>query len=155
MGRLWQWHRQLCWGVGRGNSLTASFNTVLLLSSLEWVTVYISSRFEELQVSVIMMQSIDNQRNVCQSLSCVGESRDIGLCKGWLALQRKSAQICPYLSTRILRRNFIPEEVPEIMFLGLLSIKNTPSIIKREMTNQDGLVSHYPCSSENILIFGC
>lgn len=37
VGRLWQWHRQPCWGVGRGNSLIASFNTVLLLSSLEWV----------------------------------------------------------------------------------------------------------------------
>lgn len=53
------------WGVGKGNSFIASFNTVLLLSSLVWVTVYVSSRLEELQTSVIMMQLTDNQRNVC------------------------------------------------------------------------------------------
>lgn len=36
--------------------------------------------------------------------------------KGWLPLERKSAQKCPYLSTRMLRRHFIPEEVPESTF---------------------------------------
>ena len=34
VGRLWQWHRQPCWGVGRGNSRRASFNTVCC--SLPW-----------------------------------------------------------------------------------------------------------------------
>lgn len=34
--------------LAEDSSLIASFNTVLLLSSLEWVTVYISGSFEEL-----------------------------------------------------------------------------------------------------------
>lgn len=93
----------------------SKFQHSLLLSSLEWVTVYISRRFEELQASVIMMLLTDNQRNVSQPLSCVGENLDLDHSKGWLALQ-KSAQKCPYLSTRIPKRNVIPEEVQETMF---------------------------------------
>lgn len=52
-------------GLAEDDSLIASYNTVLLLSSLEWVTVYISGRFEELQSSGITMQLTDRQRNIC------------------------------------------------------------------------------------------
>lgn len=36
-------------------------------------TIYISKTFEELQTSVITTQLTDNQKNVCQPISCVGE----------------------------------------------------------------------------------
>lgn len=115
VGRLWQWHRQPCWGVGRGNSRRASFNTVCC--SLPWSGLLFTSLGS---LKSYKPQSLwccsQTTTEMFLSLSHVWERAEVLTIPRAGSHYTSSVQQCPYLSTRIPRRNVTPEEVPEIMF---------------------------------------
>lgn len=128
VGKLWQWHKQPCWGVGRGNSLTASFNTVCC--SLPWSGLLFTSLggLKSYKPQSLWCCSQTPTREMFLSFPHVGETAEIltspragSLYRG--RVLRKALPSAPGCQ----EERSSPRKSQKACSLDLVSIRNTPS----------------------------